>query len=188
MSTEFPPDAAERIRLVDEALIRLNGTGLYPIYGFDWTKLAPSQGIMDQGNMSIKDISSAAEVAINAALGVSNNYSKDHVLPVSSLLDPTIVGNHDNPTPCILVHNVFDKDQETDEGWEEDIELDFADECGKYGKLLQLKVMSKEVGGKIYALFESMESAMACAKCFAGRWFDKRQLRVEFVSVDMFPR
>ena len=46
--------------------------------------------------------------------------------------------------------------------------------------------MSKEVGGKIYASFETVEGAKACAENLAGRWFDKRQLKVEFVSDSFF--
>jgi RNA-binding protein 39 len=189
VSTEFPPNVAQRIRMVDEVLVRLNGTGLNPIYGFDWTKVISSQGggggddDDDEGKSSLNGISSAAELAINAALGVSNTV-KDVGKSISSLLDPSVIGNNDKPTSCILVHNMFDKDQETDAGWEDDLELEFAEECGRYGKLLKIRVMSKEVGGKIYALFETMEGALACAKCLAGRWFDKRQLRVEFVSED----
>jgi len=185
VSTEFPPNVAQRIRLVDEVLVRLNGTGLSPIHGFDWSKVISSQGEEDDGGKSsMERISSAAEMAINAALGVSNNL-KDVGKSVSSSLDPSVIGNNDKPSSCILVHNMFDKDQETDAGWAEDIELEFSEECGKYGKLLKIRVMSEEVGGKIYALFETVEGARACAKCLAGRWFDKRQLRVEFAPEDI---
>lgn len=185
VSTEFPSNVAQRIRMVDEVLVRLNGTGLSPIHGFDWSKLISSQEGNDfQEKSSLNGILPAAELAINAALGVSNNVT-DVGKSISSLLEPTVIGNNDKPTSCILVHNMFDKDQETDAGWEEDIEAEFAEECGKYGRLRKIRVMSEEVGGKIYALFETVEGAMATAKCLAGRWFDKRQLRVDFVAEDI---
>jgi RNA-binding protein 39 len=46
--------------------------------------------------------------------------------------------------------------------------------------------MSKELGGKIFCAFENIDGARACAENLAGRWFDKRQLKVEFVSDDVF--
>lgn len=103
-------------------------------------------------------------------------------VPPSNANDATVIGRMDQPSNHILVHNMFDKDEETEQGWEEDIKLDFEEECAQYGKISSVVVMSKEVGGKIYASFEAVDGAMNCAKNLAGRWFDKRQLRVEFVD------
>ena len=47
--------------------------------------------------------------------------------------------------------------------------------------------MTQEVGGKIYAAFEKVEAAEACANNLAGRWFDKRQLRVDYIQESDFP-
>jgi RNA-binding protein 39 len=77
---------------------------------------------------------------------------------------------------------MFDKDQETEPGWAEEIRLDFEEECSKWGKIVEIRVIDKEPGGKIYAAFESVQQAQTCASNLAGRWFDKRQLRVEFVD------
>eukprot|EP00986_Skeletonema_menzelii_P010480 scaffold5099_cov135-Skeletonema_menzelii.AAC.2 len=100
----------------------------------------------------------------------------------SNVYDAKVVGRIDRPSNHILVHNMFDKDEETEQGWEEDIKLDFEEECAQHGKISSVVVMSKEAGGKIYAAFDSVDGAMSCAKNLAGRWFDKRQLRVEFVD------
>ena len=101
---------------------------------------------------------------------------------VPTMDESKIIGNAENPTSVVLVHNMFDKDQETEPNWEEDIRLDFEEECSKWGKIISVKVMYKEVGGKIYASFENVSQAQTCASNLAGRWFDKRQLRVEFVK------
>ena len=103
-------------------------------------------------------------------------------VPPSDANDAKVIGRMDQPSNHILVHNMFDKDEETEQGWEEDIKLDFEEECTQYGKISSVVVLSKEVGGKIYASFEAADGAMNCAKNLAGRWFDKRQLRVEFVD------
>ena len=101
--------------------------------------------------------------------------------PPLAVDDAKIIGNAANPTNIVLVRNMFDKDQETEPNWEEDIRLDFEEECTKWGKIITVKVMHKEAGGKIYASFDSISQAQTCASNLAGRWFDKRQLRVEFV-------
>jgi len=141
-----------------------------------------------------------AEDAINAALGLNyasttntNNIttestSKAESSPSLTTSDPKQIKGADAPTKVILVHNMFDKDEETEDGWEEDIRLDFVDESSKYGNLLKVKVMSKEPGGKIFAAFEDLEGAKKCAETLAGRWFDKRQLRVEFIQDEDFPK
>ena len=93
------------------------------------------------------------------------------------------IGNADSgPTLHLLVHNMYDKDEETEEGWEIEIKEEFLDECSKFGKIEHAKVMHNEPGGKIYATFADLEGAKKCAENLAGRWFDKRQLRVDYMD------
>lgn len=108
--------------------------------------------------------------------------------PVVTEEEAKKVGNADHPTMHILVHNMYDKDTETEPGWEKEIKEEFVEECSKFGKILRVVVMSKEPGGKIYASFDSISGAQSCASSLAGRWFDKRLLRVEFVTEDQLPR
>ena len=102
--------------------------------------------------------------------------------------DPTKVGGADSPSTSILVHNMFDKDEEDEEGWPDDIKEEFIEECSKHGKILSVLVMSNDPGGKIYATFEAVDGARACAESLAGRFFDKRQLRAEFVQSEAIPK
>ena len=106
----------------------------------------------------------------------------------SETADPTKVGGSDSPTTSILVHNMFDKDEEDEEGWPNDIKEEFIEECGKHGKITSVLVMSNDPGGKIYATFETIDGARACAESLAGRFFDKRQLRAEFVQAEDIPK
>ena len=132
------------------------------------------------GAVAAAEAASTAESSpVNAAAAAAAAASP---VPPSNANDAKVIGRMDQPSNHILVHNMFDKDEETEQGWEEDIKLDFEEECAQYGKISSVVVMSKEVGGKIYASFEAVDGAMNCAKNLAGRWFDKRQLRVEFVD------
>ncbi|KAL3944802.1 MAG: hypothetical protein SGBAC_001125 [Bacillariaceae sp.] len=106
------------------------------------------------------------------------------LLPTSAVVD---VGVKGALAPNILVHNMFDKDTETGEGWARELKDEFMEECSKFGKILTITVMSQESGGKIFASFDSAEAAKLCAQNLSGRWFDKRQLRVEYVDVSRLP-
>ena len=78
------------------------------------------------------------------------------------------VGRSENPSQYILVHNMYNKDEETEPGWEAEIKEEFEEECSQYGKILDVKVMSKEPGGKIYASFETVDGAQKCTSSIAG--------------------
>ena len=92
------------------------------------------------------------------------------------------------PTCHVLIHNMFDKDQETEPGWEKEIKEEFEEEATKFGKIVKVTVMSQEIGGKIYCTFESVVAAQNCATALSGRWFDRRQLRTEFMQESDLPQ
>ena len=178
--------------------MELTGSGLATLGG--QAASAAALGVLPNAQLQ-----SVAEAALEAALGGATvplsvptpaaqpmgvlpptAASASAAVPVVSAaapsIDATVIGRVDKPSKHILVHNMFNKDEETDPGWENDIRLDFEEECQQYGKITSVIVMSKEPGGKIYATFEEEDGALKCAKNLAGRWFDKRQLRVEFVD------
>ena len=149
------------------------------------------------GILSTSELKSVAEAALDMALGappatlpavVSTVQPAAAVAPPAAsaaapaVVEATVIGRLEKPSQHILVHNMFNTDEETDPGWETDIRLDFEEECQQYGKITSVIVMSKEPRKKIYASFESANDAKKCAKALAERWFDKRQLRVEFVD------
>jgi linker between RRM2 and RRM3 domains in RBM39 protein len=125
------------------------------------------------GNVSI--------VSIRALQSTTSQSKEIAVVPSSDEPDAKVIGNASHPTTTILVRNMFDKDKETEPNWQEDIRLDFEEECAKWGKLVDVRVMHLEPGGKIFASFETISQAQTCASNLAGRWFDKRQLRVSYV-------
>ena len=188
-SEELPEDAHSRAQKAFAVLAQLMGSS-----------------VSSSATVSSTSISTTAEEAISAALGASQEslVSSSSAVPtvaearasMTAPMKPTEAASssyssetpassalfeEENPTNCILVHNMFDKDEETDEGWEEDLRLEFADEASKFGTLKKVVIMSKEAGGKVYASFESVEAAKGCASNFAGRWFDKRRLTVDFI-------
>lgn len=173
------------------------------------TVLAQMSGATD-ATVSNATISATAERALEAAMaGVQAAASKPSAVPTvaearaklaAEQLEPSkvpvvnpseeaikLIGGREQPTKNILVHNMFDKDQETGESWPAEIKEEFEEECGKFGKITSVTVMHNEPGGKIYAGFETVEASEQCAKNLAGRWFDKRQLRVDYLEDSEMP-
>lgn len=188
-STEYPDDSLARIEKANVVFTQLNGTGFSQTAGILQVPGMASKLLNAQANApgaTQAQIDALAEEAVNLALGQPPSAMVASLPLPASLLDdipndPKLVQGKEL-TNHILVRNMYNKDEESEEGWAEDIKLDFQEESGKHGKITSVVVMSKEVGGKIYASFESIEGAAACALNLSGRWFDKRQLQVEFVS------
>ena len=186
-SEEFPPDASQRTTNAYRVLAQLTmGVGLAQI----------REGLVNGGEATAVAAApltaSRVPTVADARASLAAAVAKAPVvppLPVMTTAAAAAVPMMDTkpPTPYILVHNMYDKDEETEPGWETEIKEEFEEECSKYGKILDVKVMSKEPGGKIYASFDTVDGAQKCASSIAGRWFNKRQLRVQFVSKDDIP-
>ena len=213
-SDEFPDDASEKAQkgLVALTQLALNGVG-----GIGSTAVIPS-AVANMADAALNTAMGEAAAAATAASPLAATTSKvptvaearqilatqaaGMTMPSVPIISPsvptptpgvqvpdaTVIGRAENPSPHVLVHNMYDKDEETEAGWAEDIKLEFMDECSKYGKIERVLVMSNEPGGKIYASFDSVEAAKTCASSLAGRWFDRRQLRVEFLDEKDIPK
>jgi RNA-binding protein 39 len=207
-SEEFPPDAGPKTQAAYGVLRQLNlGQAVAAVLPTSLTTTTTTNGVAGHGGTVMMSPhkpgtvaearASLAAVAAAAAANVVPAVAASAAAAISSAVstavpigDPTAlqIKNAEHPTPHLLIHNMFDKDQETEVGWEKEIQEEFESEATKYGKLDRCVVMHQQAGGKIYASFASVDAAKTCASSLAGRWFDKRQLRVEFVSEDDVPK
>ena len=202
-SNEFPPDAAARAQAAFAVLAQL--TGAVVVGTTTATTVAPPPTVApaatSTGVSRVPTVADARATLAAAAASASSSTAGVTMLAPSPAVvaatqpaaaavvdDPTKIGNADHPTPNILVRNMFDKDQETEPGWETDIQQEFREECSKYGAIERVVVVSREPGGQIYARFAAVREAASCAAVLAGRWFDKRQLRVAFVGDEAVER
>lgn len=188
-SQEFPLDATNRAQNAYLVLAQLTNASVAVQAAV--VSAATHQDISASSGMSrvptVADARASLAAQGNAGLALPQQPKVFGALPSNVLtnvvtIDPMKIGNSENPSKTLLVHNMFNKDEETDPGWENDIQEEFREECSKYGTIISVKVMHTEPGGKIYATFDSITGAKNCASNLAGRWFDKRQLRVEYVS------
>jgi RNA-binding protein 39 len=211
-SDEFPPDGNERAQKAFAVVGRLMGVSseasvnatalsttaekaIDAAMGMGEATVdesaAPS-GDKSSGTESASAISTVADARADMAESIAAQESAVAAAAVIAALNPTVTATNlisgaENPTCHLLVHNMYDKNEETEQGWEKDIKEEFIEEVSKFGKVIQATVMHQEPGGKIYVSFETVDGAKACADNLAGRWFDKRQLRVDFVNENELP-
>jgi RNA-binding protein 23/39 len=199
-SDEFPDDAADRAQKAYSVLAQLMGTSvssasvstasasmsmtaeeaLNAALGVPSAEQSASGSSVPTVAEARKNLSTPLGLAPTSNPGTANNVT---VACSSQGSDENkIIGGQTEPTRNLLVHNMFDKSQETEAGWVKDLMQEFRDEGSKFGKVEDVVIMSAEEGGKIYVRFDKVEAAQRCASNFAGRWFDKRQLRVDFIS------
>lgn len=94
--------------------------------------------------------------------------------------NPTITKN-------VLLTNMFNPEEETEEGWENDIEEEVGSECSKFGKILSV-VVNKNSKGFVYIKYESITSAQAAIAALNGRFFAGKRITASFVIDAVFPQ
>jgi len=103
-----------------------------------------------------------------------------------------------NPTRCVRVMNVFDpakvrdlSDSEYDE-WKDDLEDDVGNEADRKGRIVHLRAKSSDDCGSVFLCMRTVSDAIMVASAFAGRYYDKRQLKTEYLLeddyVERFPK
>ncbi|OCF76109.1 RNA-binding protein 39 [Kwoniella mangroviensis CBS 8886] len=91
-----------------------------------------------------------------------------------------------NPTPFIIVSNMFNPDEETERNWDLDLAEDVKGEVeSKYGEVKRIKV-EKMSAGEVYIEFNEIDGATSAIKGLNGRFFGGRQLQASYISEALF--
>jgi len=188
------------VQKVNAVLIQVNGTGLLtiPLAAATAVMMPDSSASMTGSALPVAvpaisvvpiNVQSVAEAALNAALGTSAtpNFGQSPSDVVATQAQQPTVEELIVPTSHILIHNMFDKDKETEDGWWDDIREEVTQECTTFGKCENVVVMHELPGGKVYVSFQNEDMAKQAACALEGRWFDQRQLHVQFVKKDDIP-
>ncbi|OXB36692.1 hypothetical protein LQV05_005323 [Cryptococcus neoformans] len=108
-----------------------------------------------------------------------------------SLSAPRINGSQSkvpamDPTPRIVVHNMFNPEEETERNWDLDLAEDVKGEVeSKYGRVKRIKV-EKMSAGEVYIEFIDTDSAIKAVKGLNGRFFGGRQLQAGYITEALF--
>ncbi|GFZ49434.1 hypothetical protein JCM24511_07554 [Saitozyma sp. JCM 24511] len=91
-----------------------------------------------------------------------------------------------NPTPYLVVSNMFNPEDETERNWDLDLAEDVKGEVERqYGHVRRIKV-DKMSAGEVYIEFGSVDDAERALKGLGGRFFGGRQLAASFISEALF--
>jgi len=82
----------------------------------------------------------------------------------------------------VVVKNMFDAAQETEEDWDLDIKMEIEEECSKLGSEPVHVFVDKNSQGLVYLRFKTVADGQAVIKDLHGRWFAQRQITAECVS------
>lgn len=92
------------------------------------------------------------------------------------------------PSPFVLLKNMFDpngKMELTDPDFFDDLHEDVLEEGGKFGKVLDAKIV-RSSAGHVYLRFDATESATRAAASLNGRWFAGKQVAAEFIDEEAY--
>ncbi|KAG5191613.1 hypothetical protein JKP88DRAFT_204761 [Tribonema minus] len=87
---------------------------------------------------------------------------------------------------CILIKNMYNAAEETEDGWELDIKEDTEAECSKYGPVLHSYVDAASPGGCVFIMFRHASAAAAAAAALHGRWFAQRMVTIDYVPPNTY--
>ncbi|EHS64385.1 hypothetical protein PGT21_004583 [Puccinia graminis f. sp. tritici] len=101
-------------------------------------------------------------------------------VPVTDMFRPNI------PTATsrsVLLKNMFNPEEETEQGWDIELRDDVKGECEeKYGPVLAIAIEKESTAGDIYITFDSVPSAQKAITGLNNRWFGGRQITAAFIS------
>ncbi|KAF9512887.1 hypothetical protein BS47DRAFT_1393771 [Hydnum rufescens UP504] len=85
-------------------------------------------------------------------------------------------------TRSILLKNMFDPAEETEQDWDKELAEDVKGECAsKYGPVVNIKVI-RESQGEIYVQFDTVESSAKAYGGLNGRWFGGKLVSASYIS------
>ncbi|KAI9474758.1 splicing factor [Coemansia sp. RSA 990] len=91
----------------------------------------------------------------------------------------------DKPYEVMLLKNMVNPEEETEENWRAELEEDVKGECVKFGSITRVFIDSLP-DCNIYVQFGNISSANNAQRSMNGRWFGGRQISAELVSNDHF--
>ncbi|ROW04341.1 hypothetical protein VSDG_00996 [Cytospora chrysosperma] len=128
-----------------------------------------------------------------------NNYSRDALMrklartdePPSATSERQVLKPKTEPKPlpvnvnmasrCVILHNMFDPDEEEGDDWVKELEEDVREEAeNKYGHVVHISV-DPNSKGDIYLKFDKVQGGENAIKGLNGRYFGGRMITAAFV-------
>ena len=89
------------------------------------------------------------------------------------------------PTSNLILRNMYNSnDPDADEDFFLDVSEDTEEECKKHGQVK--KVFLNKSNSEVWVAFSNAAGAITARQALQGRWFDGKQIQVEFASDETF--
>ncbi|KAK5116514.1 hypothetical protein LTR62_008063 [Meristemomyces frigidus] len=83
---------------------------------------------------------------------------------------------------CVLLKNVYNQAEETEAGWQKELEDDIKMECDeKYGLVKHIGLALDNNDGEIYIKFDRVQGGENAFRGLNGRWFGGRMITAQYV-------
>ncbi|EMC92299.1 hypothetical protein BAUCODRAFT_38330 [Baudoinia panamericana UAMH 10762] len=108
--------------------------------------------------------------------------SEEKVAPKTMQKKPT--GPVDQPAPsrCVLLKNVYNQAEETEPGWQKELEEDVKVECDeKYGQVVHIGLALDNNDGEIYIKFDRKQGGENAIRGLNGRMYGGRMITAQYV-------
>jgi len=143
--------------------------------GDTWTQMTAGRRAALMSKLSR---STEVDAMLQTAAGVKTEVSK----PVA----PTV-----QPSPCLLLKNMFNPATEDTPDFDLDIREDVMEEVQKYGQLRHIYVDKTSPDGLVYLRFNGTDGAVKTHNALHGRWFAQNQIQATYQPSEeymaMFP-
>lgn len=138
---------------------------------------AARQALMAKLARTDQPVSGGAAAAAGAAASIP-----------PAFVSPAVAGRSPIPSRCILLENMFNPATETDPEFHLSIRDDVAEECAKFGKVLELRVHRTSPLGLVFVKMESIRAAQNVAQMLNGRYFAGMQVVVAHLLESFFDK
>ena len=82
---------------------------------------------------------------------------------------------------CVVLKNMFDPDEETEEDWEKDLAEDVKIECSKYGRVRHIAI-DKHSQGHVFLKFDGVGAARKAVESLNGRFFGGKRVVANMIA------
>eukprot|EP00398_MALV-I-01_sp_L67-1_P000035 gene35-167_t len=101
--------------------------------------------------------------------------------PPAEPVDPLANPVSELPTSNLILSNMYNaKDPKADEDFFLDVEDDVREECEKHGEVKKVFLNKEE--SQVWVAFGNAAGAITARQALVGRWFDGKQIKVDFTS------
>ncbi|KAJ1043513.1 hypothetical protein NDA10_005256 [Ustilago hordei] len=119
--------------------------------------------------------------ALMEKLARNNDPSPTISEATSAMIQERPAGIPESTSTSLLLKNMFNPAEETEQGWDKDLAEDVKDEChAKYGAVTSIHV-EKDSAGEVYVTFANLDGSRKALEGLNGRFFGGKPISAQYI-------